>query len=585
MNLVYRTRDADLWLVTCGFDHNDPGQIRYKYRLFSEGNVSNVPFFGQFLSTGPSDCCEVCERNVKPSSLVFDAFHFPDDKRHYTETFPQSVYFYIQWLFNQVNDTNIKELLIQTENLNFRALLTKPAKQMVDWILQQAVSHSVTDVQRLYSCVIIGHIASICFTYTPFSLPENDKTKASLDRFLQCFDACVNRDLLPSSSLKTLEKIAPVLVESCSSPGWLTLAAHFYPYLGVKYLTKQRMVIQECDKKEYVNLVHLLLSHLTTGKDEDNKSAYRRLLTRVLRTAPDMNAVLDLFENADLSVFFDSDTDKEAFFVDFYQDSQHGGEKTPNPGKKLHELLKIPDKLLSKMPGLVQSSLLEFAKLADEPKEKHAEAFRQLITSNRHLSSDQTFSILKELSKSRSTTLQNLLLRLLNDKMFDWYWQGISLSQKVAICSSWLTTRVVSEKRKHGNMERTKTVYEATQDLMSCSLNISNKALAEELNATVIEKLLKDEEAVSILSAFSHIEKFSHVVQECYKNHVKVVLQRNPRLVKNSSQTLIQYSLSRYDTTLNRFTKIMSADISKTVTCNVRLFTNGYLNLDLCFLG
>lgn len=546
---------VNLWKLTYTFNI-DPYREHfvYNYSLSTKGSVSKIPVVGRFLSKNPSQYKEIGRRCIE-SPVHHDVFHFITDTKYFSETISASVLFYVNWLLQCLNKANIKEYLSQVERMKFSNLNMKAVRSCVGWILEQAVDCSVNDVHRLYLCIILGHLAAN-YTSRQLLLPNEPKTKVACDRLLQCLEVCPFSELLSSSSLVLLEKIAAILVDNSSNPGWLTFAAHFYPYIGVKNVPV-RMTSAKCDQKEYRKMVKLLLSHLRMGDHEnvaEEMVDHKLLLKKVLEAAPDQDVILELFENASLQPLFSSDEDKEDFFVNFYQDTarveRQAGGKNANPGKRLLELTKIPDKLLGKMHRLVYSSLLQFAKSTDELKEKHVEAFCRLIVSKQRskytLSTDQISIVLFELSKSKSMQYHSLLLVLLSNEDFVSDWQKMSLAQKVSTCSSWIVTKVVHDtKRQFENAGRTAIVYGAIEQLMSCSLNVSNKSLAIEVCADAIEKLFKNEETGSILKAHQNIEKLSPIIQECYIDHVKDILKREPRLIRNSSKILMQYPHSR----------------------------------------
>ena len=83
-------------------------------------------------------------------------------------------------------------------------------------------------------------------------------------------------------------------------------------------------------------------------------------------------------------------------------------------------------------------------------------------------------------------------------------------------------------------VEKIATVYEAIDEIMKCSLNISNRDLAHCVSSHVVESLLKGVKAISVLDAFGLIEKCAAVVQDCYKFHVCKIMEQTPEMKKNS---------------------------------------------------
>ena len=105
------------------------------------------------------------------------------------------------------------------------------------------------------------------------------------------------------------------LVKKSSCPGWLSLAAHFYPYFGIEYiLDKKNVRGLNCkyDIKEYKKMVHTLLSQME-GVNVDNQGAYKDMLNMVFEHAPNLDAVWELFKNVDLGWLFTIENERVNF--------------------------------------------------------------------------------------------------------------------------------------------------------------------------------------------------------------------------------------------------------------------------------
>ena len=138
----------------------------------------------------------------------------------------------------------------------------------------------------------------------------------------------------------------------------------------------------------------------------------------------------------------------------------------------------------------------------------------------------------------------------MNNEQFGKDWRETSFLRKVDICKWWVITRVVNKSRvsSPSHVEKTTAVYEAIDQIMQCRLNLSNKGLAEEVSAAVVEKRLRSVKAISVLEAVSRIERCGAVVQDCYKFHVNKALEIQG--VKKSSmipnEILNECSKTRY---------------------------------------
>jgi hypothetical protein len=542
----------NLWKFTA-FLHDDPitGRFKYKYGIYSKGHDFKVPIFGRIgmFSKDPSYCEERGERSVK-SEVQFDVFHYPDSRNYQYQTVPRSVIFYLQWLFPSVFPSTISEFLTHIEKLNFKSLTAKHVEIIVDWIVKQASANSVTDFQCVYLCIVLGHIESNYF-YSTLSFPSGHQTAKACDRFLQCLNALVNSNLLSISNLKILKKVATLLVKNSSSPGWLTLAAYFYPYLGIKFLLSKEYttgLIYRYGVKEYQKWLKALFLNVKEMENRDDQFAHQRLLFLVLKSAPILDAALELFERTNVRGFFRNEDEMVDFFFKFYQD-RHGDTGThKETGAKLTEFFKIPEIFRSKMHKFLYQILLDYAKSDDELKDEHEKIFLNSIISINVLDMEEVLCLLMELSKSKSVHCQNLLLKILDNQLFKQGWHETQLARKVGICKSWVMTRVNNNMRAFSidGLDKTKVVFEAINAIMRCSLNISNVTLANDVSTHVVERVLGKEDAISILQAFASIEKFVPVVQDCYKSYVRKILEQTPKVVKKSSKFLMECSTSRY---------------------------------------
>ena len=514
--------------------------IEYKYRIFIKGHDSRVPVIGRFLSKDDAILDEISTRKIAASEQ-YDVFHFPYDKGHYSECIPLSVIFYIKWLLQAVNMSTISHILQQVEGMRFTLFTAKCLREFIAWIVEQIVGPSVTDAQRLYLCVILGHLFRNC---DRVAFPNDHNTKKACDRLLYCFNATAVAPFLSPSSLELLEELASTLVENSSSPGWLNLAATFYPYLGAKFVIRKRKCFNmqyKYDIKEYQTLMDTLLKNINITHEE--KSVHRDLLQMVLEIAPNNEAVVELFDNPDTIQFFEDEPAKEDFFVKIFQGARYSG-TARGVGAKLVELLNIPEKLRGKLYGLVKSSLSDFVRSNEELKEEHGNAFLNLLVFDQCLHESDVVGWLVEISRSKSVPRHKLLLMILNNWLFRDDWHNTTMARKVKICSTWVTTKVANEMCTNSGIDKTTAVYHGIEELMCCSLNKSNTKLAEEVSQTVTQNILKNEESLSVLKAFVNIEKYSIVVQDCYKTHVKEILVRDRRLIKKSLKVLEDHSSS-----------------------------------------
>ena len=536
----------NLWKITIALcNDRNTSRLKYKYTIHCKGHDFKLPLFGRIgmFSKDPSYCEERSERTVH-SEVQFDVFHYPDDRNYMYLIIPQSVIFYVQWMLPSIFPSTIHEFLTQIECLNFKSLAGKNSELVIDWIMKQALSPSVTHAQCLYLCIVLGHVEANCF----HSFSYSSGYQRVFDRFLWSLNPRVDSDFISTLNLKVLRKIAVLLVQNSSTPGWLTLAACFYPHFGIKFLLGKQY--ESClnykyDVEEYKNVVSVLFSKVKEMKSGDDQYAHKEMLALVLKSAPDLCAALSLSERTDVCGLFASEDEMIDFFVKFCQDKLKDTSTHKETGAKLADFFQIPKIFRRKMHKSLCPILLEYAKSDQDLKDGHVKIFLDSIISESFLSVDQVIVILTELSKSATDPRQKLLLDILDNKRFEKIWHEVKFARKVAICTSWVVTRVVLAIRQH-SLDKTRAVYEAIDAIVNCSLNITNATLAKEVSTKVVSRFLENEDAVDVLQAFPRIEKCRPLVQDCYKSHVRTMLEQSPKVVKKSSKFLKNCSHSRY---------------------------------------
>ncbi len=400
------------------------------------------------LNRSPTYCVEPNERHVE-SHAQFDVFWFPEDKQHLSETVAKATLFYLKWLLLSVNPSTIFEILTLIERFRFPTLNTKHVKECLNWI----VEHSIASYeQQLYLCIVLSHLDN---SSSPLPFPNDKKTAEACDRLLQCLNACVDSRYLSRSNIERLKKIAIILVGNSNSKGWLTLAAHFYPYLGIEFILNTRY--PKClnytyGMTEYTRMVATLLSNITIKHNMHDQIAHQHLLYQVLVSAPTLDAALELFESPDVCRFFTNEDEKVGFFVKFCQSNTRGtSAQTESVGTKLIEFYHIPAKIRGRMHKLLFSTLLDYARSDDELNGEHVTIFLKSINSGKYLDMKQVLEVLMALSKSKSVPRQNLLLEILHKELTE-YWHKTSLTQKQEICESWVITRVVNKSRTNHSL-------------------------------------------------------------------------------------------------------------------------------------
>jgi hypothetical protein len=420
---------------------------------------------------------------------------------------------------------NIGYVVSQIFNVKVGSLSPAATEVCIQWVMEQTLS--VEDKQRLFLCSTLGYIALIKQVYC-LPLPDDETRKCVFDKLLQNLEKCFKKKFcVPGNCLHLLERSAFTLVQGCSKPGWLTFAAYFRPFFGMKYVLDVEIESCEYSKDDYLKLLSLLVFGVPNIRREipEGQSLFQPYLKRILQFAPDEDILFQMFQNKDFYRFFYSPSEREHFFIEFYRSSLNS--RTENLDEKLEHLNRLPVHVRGKMSGLIYAYVQHFINTAAEPSADVMDAVIHLISEN--LSDDKVLYLLRHLSQSPSTTHHHLFLQLLSDRRFTKKWEKVLSSEKVKICTSWLGIKAHSSKE---NGARIKETFETVDILTSCQHISSNKNLIQDLCGNALNWLLH-EDPIRIIEEFKEIENYSPHVQNCFQELVQVTLHRHPYLVTN----------------------------------------------------
>lgn len=427
--------------------------------------------------------------------------------------------------------------------LKFTSLNQQQIQRCIQWIIEKSVDSFVTAEQGLYLCVLLGHLTATTSPPLHLLFLKSETTTRACDVLLHCLVSFKRRFSTPNVT-GFLEAIAPVLVHNSSSPGWLTFAAYFYPWFGMKYVVERNIVSPKYEKDDYMRLVYLLLSHYIPHIREaspENQQYYKQFLKRIFKLAPDEGALFQLFASKTIYRFFYSWPDREKFCVDFYKDNglTRSGESI-NISQKLQQLSHLPIKLRGQLSGVLYTYVWEFINSFEDPTDKDLENFVHLFLSL-NLNQEQLHTIIMLISKSKVIAYQELLLTLLNDtKRFQIHWDKVSPKTKTQICFTWVKTRECANEANQINVTR---AYQAAQVILSCPL--IHARLSSNVLLSIREWLTENVEPGAIFHELKDIEKFSRFeVRQSCMDLVKDVLHNQLHVV-NDSRLLSQFSNSR----------------------------------------
>ena len=337
-------KENSLWYCAVTFPL-EPTKFPSKYTYCLQEFTNAIP--GKDQPKMVSIQCKEKEKRTVKHQFQFDVFIFPDNRHRHGETAQSAVIWYIQWLLKFVDDSSISPILTHIKGLNLMSVKENQLKELVSWILYQALQiYTTTDIQRFYLCIILSHL--------PNSSTFLRGNKKACDCLLQCLIR-VYFKFLSTPDLERLKKMAIILVENSSSPGRLTLAAYFYPCLGIEFLLEKKQeesLRHQYNSEEYNNLITQLFSCLKV----DNQDEHQNLLKYVMESAPTLVDVLDLFQRSEISKMFANEDEKVDFFVEFFKTAKAMSEMKKGLREKFDESLNMPEKIRNTIQELLNSN-------------------------------------------------------------------------------------------------------------------------------------------------------------------------------------------------------------------------------------
>ena len=447
-----------------------------------------------------------------------------------------------QWFWSIQYPEDINYVLREIPHYQLNRLNGQEVQSYIQWIVDRASHGPITPLQGLYLSVLLGHLMRL--RAFQGQLPQSEETKRAFDMLLGCLTNCAKyQDFnIFRYFSRSLEHIPYDLVMSSSYPGWLTFAAHFYPFCNTqRLLTEQKMPSTNYDMKTYLELLWLLLPNVEKFNAR-NEYTLRGFLKRVFQFAPDGNHLFELCEDKRIWRIFHKKEETQKFFTECYLDRLSTSEDNTNIGEILKKILIIPQGFRNLKWAQIYNYLLTFAKSRVSHTKEDIEAFISIVMSL-HLRREQVYEILKFLSESSSTPHQNIVLHFLSDVKFEGKWKSVIFNDKLQIGKSWLITRIQNEV----NERKVVTAYQALKELTSCQLVRKYQKVTTLLD--FIRKWLFDNvdhaSIIAELGKINNIDDLQRNVQNSFFTLVKDVLRKDLSLV-NKQEILNEFFNSRY---------------------------------------
>ncbi|CAB4038796.1 Hypothetical predicted protein [Paramuricea clavata] len=493
--------------------------IQYYYTLERKYNSST-------LSDNTLRCTE-------PRSTNYDSFH----EKNYSCPFSErATICYSKWFFETVNELqNFDAYLtaIKRMNFNFQQLDSKVLKTFVSWIFEQETKDNIP------KCLYLGALLALVDKNNAFDWQRKSDEhlcKRFADHFLDVLRTQEAIFLLNDRKtlVNSLIRLAPKLVNASSFPRWISYVTSFYPYFGVKQILSESFTFKkgpEYSQEKYVELVDWLTQHMTRDHAKDLQEKFLQILERILFEAPDMDAVVSLYNNsAFLNLFLKGKEQTEVFGKVFIKKAKDI--LIDNKGrlsKALTEIPKIPDKLQKQS---IKAILLDFIELpssdsSDRDKENNSSDFCNEMSRENRLSLGEITSVIHALVTSNQLHCHGIFLHLLTSNFYEMWWEKLGKDQHVSILSKWIAVDLADHPSKALQCQP-RDVFERAAELER--LNIFSVGLIEEACFKGFERKNKDANnftLASMLEALATIEGLSQPLQECYKKLFGSMLKKS----------------------------------------------------------
>ncbi|XP_046855114.1 E3 ubiquitin-protein ligase RNF213-like isoform X2 [Xenia sp. Carnegie-2017] len=398
-------------------------------------------------------------------------------------------------------------------------------EECIRWVIQTIPS--VEKQQLLFLCALLGYLVNIKGVNI-LKVPNNNTTKSAFDKLLYNLENCFKKQFrLPENFLQLLANCACTIVEGCSKPGWLTLAAYFRCFLGMDYVLQFKMDDYQYSKQEYYKLLPLAVCHLPKVNFRQ-QVVYHRYLKRILQFAPDDEVLFQMSQDKQhVFRFFLNPHEREQFFLNFLWEKLNSGKGSLS--EKLAALNQLPQKMRKNLHSIIYGYVQYFIDEATDPSSEDMNAVFNLI-SNFNVESFRT--ILQSVSKSQSYHRANIFPQLLNDPRFESCFRQLSVDERAYFCRYWVRNQADSSKE---SAEKVKATFEAFDILVSCR-HISSDGKVVERLCKVIDNELRQNDLIAILEGSKNFDHFSEYAQKCIKKLIQDTIK--PYYLRNYSETL-----------------------------------------------
>ncbi|XP_046854892.1 uncharacterized protein LOC124447906 [Xenia sp. Carnegie-2017] len=405
-------------------------------------------------------------------------------------------------------------------------------QECIRWIVQ-ATTSTTDKWQLLFLCALLGYVAQIK-KVDVLSVPHDDTTKIGFDKLLYNLEYFFkNRIKFHHKFFELLANSASTIVEGCSKPGWLTLAAYFGWFFDMEYVLKCRQMDNYSYSKEEFKELLPLLVYDVESVEPLYVNVYERYLKRILQFAPDDEVLFQMFQDK-VHRFFLSQHHKERFFIQVYSERLKNVEGSL--AKKIAAVKRFPEKMRQQLHGVYYACVLNYIYVRD-PLQEDVHALCNLIID---LSHEHMEDVLGRIIQIQPSYLDDLFHRVLNDKKILNKWKKIVFEKRASLCADWIRYKIESNGEK---FTKVKATLSNVEKIISCS----NVASADDVKERLFQIFVKDlrQEDPKVLLEES---KELYITKPCIRKFIADVIQdtmkKNEQFLRRNGYVL-QYLSSQ----------------------------------------
>ncbi|XP_046854791.1 uncharacterized protein LOC124447744 isoform X2 [Xenia sp. Carnegie-2017] len=447
------------------------------------------------------------------------------------------------------SDKKIQDTIVKMcENVLLIPSNSALEQEYIHWILQKSASTKTNYCQSLCLCAVIGHLVDMK-KGDLLTVELSDHTKSAFDKLLAHLHICQQKHTKIQEPVKSyLESGARTIVLGCSWPGWLTYAAYFKHFLGIKYILKTEFETNthHYSEEEFLHLLTPLVYGIEHIKRVEHyeQPIYHQYLQRIMQYIPNYKALFLMSEYENIRRFFFSYPDRQNFFFNFYQTkfiSDPGSLET-----KLNGFDELPISVREKLHYFIVNYILEFLKSTDYSLKEDNDAILNFLSK---VSLDQFLDLLFFLSNSNELYQRDWFFRIICEESLQSSWEKIKSNDRYRLCKNWIDRMVDSGKNSLNRLGRFKALLLAVNSLLSCCKAFVDESFVSRLSKEIATDFYH-ESLFNILEDSKEFDDYSPLVKNLIADLILQKLKKSPNLLRNGE--IIKYFSAKRSTSFQQ---------------------------------